>query len=737
MSRTPTSTQVRPKLLVRRGLLAIGLSLLLVVTEAGLRRAWAYQQELTISANFASKESVSPSERIELTLNRALESTEGTLAVFINQTDMTSLFTSTEKGLTYSPNALLLPVGDNSLTVYLISPGNDWKRIAQFPLRVKEAETVGEPTPQPAPPVASRPANGKPRTFGFDTAQFKPSLTINIRGQSALLFFPESNRPERSNFTDISFQGSLQSSLARGSFNSQSQFDFVGTSYQRDALRFGQRGAAAPQIDLSSYLVQFQINRVKVLVGHTSYGTNRYLINGFSSRGVTVTFPLLARADFSFSLMNGTSVVGWSNFFGLDRRKHQIVSGTLGYEFLKRPGGLRVEAALLYGSLLPVNDFNRSNLTDAERSRGFGLRVVASDHAQRFRLDAGYGRSRFGNPADPFLNQGFNVVPVRETARGAYYLDLSYQILKDLALSKERKVNLSFAYRHNRVDPLFRSVAVFTQADRLNHQLELTGNVGEVTLGLSYNRLDDNLDDIPSILKTLNRRNAFQLATPLDSLFAGRATPVAKWLPRISYSFDRTHAFGAFLPTGGDFSLSHVPDQSSTNQSFGAEWQRERWRFGYRFNQSFQDNRQVGRELADFKAQVHNFSFGVTPFRRLNLSCELSSERANTLETNRLDRSLRAGFNFTLQTTKASELSATVSSIFAGDVAKVSQSRNADLDLQWGWRFGVERGQLRKVQGQFFIRYANRYARATDNLFLFRNITKIQTTSAGLSFTFF
>ena len=99
------------------------------------------------------------------------------------------------------------------------------------------------------------------------------------------------------------------------------------------------------------------------------------------------------------------------------------------------------------------------------------------------------------------------MVSVSETTRNARYLDFTYQVLKDRALTKDRKVNLSLTFRHNRVDPLFRSVAVFTQADRADNQFELTGSLGDITVGAVHNRLSDNLDDVPSILKTLTRRN--------------------------------------------------------------------------------------------------------------------------------------------------------------------------------------------------------------------------------------
>src|SRR5688572_8503000 len=708
-------------------------SVLVILTSASAG-AQTNERDLTVTADYSAERPVAATEQIRLRLSRPLQSAEGTLAIFIGRTDTTSMFTPSEEALTYSAQALPLPVGDTTVIVYLISRDGEWKEIAKLPLRVEDKQA------SVAMPVANEShTNGKRRWRGFDHAEFKPSLSVNLRSQSALLYYPDTNRPDRVNFTDISFQSSLVSKFTRGFFNTQSQFDFVGVSYQREALRFGEQGDDAPQIDLSNYSMQLQVKKVKLQLGHNSYGSNRYLINDFSSRGLTLTVPIHERLDFSFSALNGTSLVGWTNFSGLQQRKHKVISGTLGYEFLsKRPGGLRLEVGLLRGSLLPVSNFNQSTLTDAETSRGLGARVVACDKDGRFRLDAGYARSRFGNPTDPLLNQGFAVVPVREAGKGARYLELSYQFLKDFSLNKDRKANLTFAFRHNRVDPLFRSVAVFTQADRADNQFELTGGVGDINAGVSYNRIGDNLDDIPSILKTLTRRSGIQVGGPLISFFGGTASPSNWWLPRVSYGFDRTHQYGAFIPLNSDFTNpSQIPDQASRNQSFNAEWTRERLRFGYRLNHVFQDNRQTGRERADFRSLVNTFTVGVQPHKKFEVNFDLSLEGANSLETGRLDQTRRAGFSFNWQTTKKSTLAATVSTIFAGDAANISRSRNADLDLQWSMRFGVGKGEYRKVQGQFFVRYANRYARATDNLFLLHNITKIQTANAGVTFTFF
>src|SRR5205823_14682343 len=157
-----------------------------------------------------------------------------------------------------------------------------------------------------------------PGKFGFDKSGSLPSLVLAIKSQPAQFDFPASSRPkERATFTDGTLQFSMRNEMTRGRFGAQTSFDFAGSTFQPEALRFGTLGAKAPQIDLSSYLVQFKLGRAKVAIGHTSFGSSRHLVNSFSSRGITVTVPITKRFDFSVAAMNGTSVVGYGNFFGL------------------------------------------------------------------------------------------------------------------------------------------------------------------------------------------------------------------------------------------------------------------------------------------------------------------------------------------------------------------------------------------------------------------------------------
>jgi hypothetical protein len=695
----------------------------------------AQQPELQIQAGFNEQIPIAPDAQPELRLNRPVTAAEGRLAILLGQTDLTALFTATEAGLRYGPPALPLPSGAGEVTVYLVSPRDEWKLLGRFPLRVAQA---GPPSTQTAPPAAE-----KPKRFGFEKFSVAPTLMLGLKSQAAETHFPTANRPLRPTFADAIMRAGLRTQMTRGAFDLQSQFDLSGSSFQREALRFGVMGKEAPHIDLSSYTLQMQLGRHRLSSGQASFGTHRLLMNGYDSRGIGLFVPLGARGDLSLAALNGTSIVGYGNFFGLEERRHQMQNATLGFEFLpKRPGGFRFETSWLSGSLLPRNHFNQTTITDTERSRGWGLRLLASDPAQRLRLESGFARSRFTNPPDPLLNQGLEGVPVRGTTRNARYLEASYDLLRELAMGTTRKANLTVSLRHERVDPLYRSIAAGAQADLLQNQLDLIGSLGEVSINASLGGFDNNLDDLPSVLKTLTRRRAFNLNAPLAPLLK-QTDKRAAWWPRIAYSYDRTHQFAPSVPAGGGFdgndnNLSFIPNQVSLNQFFTADWQLAKWRFGYRYNRSFQDNRQVRREFADLKNLVNVFTFGFAPSAALDVNLELHAESAENREAPRTDRTLRFNSNLNWRMSPLMTLTASFANTTLGDLARTASSRNTDFTLQWSRRFGFkEQSRFRKVQAQFFIIYANRYAHSRDTVFGFNNLRKAQTLNSGLNFTFF
>jgi len=669
-------------------------------------------RELTVTASFAERSSVTRHEPIALHLNRPLQPEEGKLAVLVGATDVTNLFTATAEALSYAPDALPLPTGDTELTVYLVSSHNEWREIARFPLRV----------------LAKR---------GFERAAVIPALNLSNKSQVAEGHFPDAFRPPRVTYQDFTSQVNLQTEHVRSRSSVRSQWSVVGTSYRKEALRYGEKGEKAPPIDLSGYLLQVQESGLQVSLGHVSHGRQRHLISGYGSRGALLSATLSGRADLSFAAVNGTGIVGWENFLGLKERDHRILSGTFGVEALpRRPGALRLEASYVDGSLLPRNPFNQATINDAEKSRGVGLRLVASTMGQRIQVEGGFARSRFTNPPDPFLAQGTEVVPVKETARNARYWDLTLGVLRNVSLSPNLPANVTIHHRHERVDPLYRSVTAYVRPDFVENAFEVQSNVGVVTTQFSHNRSEDNLDEIPSILKTKTRGNAFNLGLPLASLFGTVAGP-RRWLPLATYSYDRTHQFGATLPTHGGFSRAHVPDQVNHIHTATLDWQAARWRFGYRFSYALQDNRQESREKADFVNRTSTLSLGLIPFGTLNLNVDVAFEGAENKEINRSDHTQRYGLNLSLQTTKSSALNVNLSTTLSGDDAKTSERQNSVVNLEWSLGFGFGRGERKLLKGQLFLRYAWQEGRSEDRIFGFADSTKNWSVNTGVNLSVF
>jgi hypothetical protein len=587
-----------------------------------------------------------------------------------------------------------------------VSPAGEWRELSRSPLQVL---TGG----------------------GYQQVQLTPRLSVNNKGQLAE-GHGVAPPPERDEYQDFTLNTGFQTLHAGRSWSLKSQSNFVGVSNRSEALRFGERQARAPKFDLSDYLVTLERGSASLSLGHVSHGSNRHLVNGFSSRGLTGAVRL-GPAELSLAAMNGSSVVGWSNPFGMARSDHRIVSGTLGFEVApKRPGLVRVEASALDGSLLPQGGYTQGVVNDAETSSGLGFRVSAADPSQRLRLEVGFSRSRFDNPSDSTLEQGATLVPVRATSRNARYLDANLEILRGLTLSAALPVTLAASFRHQRVDPLFRSVAASAQADLQENALGLTGMLGQLSVQATLGRSHDNLAALPSILTSRTRAGSLNVALPIGFLAGSAST----WFPTLSYALNRMHQFGTGIPSNSDFSASHVPDQFSTNHTVGAQWQAGRWRAGYQLGRSSQDNRQIGREAADFGNLTHTIGFGVTPVTSLDLALDLGFERADNKEVAQHNRTRRLGGTADWRFTASSALAANYSITRSKDDPLTLEQRNSELRLELSQRVNLFRVSTSRMAGQLFVRYA----RQTGELISMDSPgqpTKNWSVNSGVSLTVF
>ena len=756
----------------------IGASLILTnLTQA--------RSDAKVTVALKAQTPTTPDAPIELNFSRALKPDEGRIGIIIDRLDVTSLFVSDGMRMVYSAALVPLPLGESQMVVYLIGGDNVWREIGRFGLVVVKEKPVSTPiqsapaepsivntvqtarTNRSALPVSSSNLPGKngdpetesatpqvissalapeakdtakPRKWGFEKFDYVPSVTLGIKTQPAQFNFPADARPsQRATFTDGTLQFSMRNEMTRGWFGAQSSFDFAGSTFQAEALRFGTLGNKAPQVDLSSYLVQFKLGRARVNIGSTSFGSSRQLINNFSSRGITITVPITKRFDFSVAALNGTNIVGYGNFFGLGRNKHQLQAATLGVEFLpKRPGGLRLELSGVNAYIQALNNVSQGSVNDVERSKGGTARLIATDKSGRFKFDGGFTRSQYRNPADPLLYQGTNTLAVPFLTRNARYFDASYDVLRGFSMTKSKQINLNVAVRHEQVDPLYKSLGAPAGADKRQYDFQLSGSIGEISVQAGHSRFNDNLRRIASILQSLSRGETFSVALPAAALWGGSSS-TSKYLPRLSYSRSVMHQFAAAIPVNGGFAtdLGVIPNQYSTSQNFSADWQFQKLNVGYTYNRSFTNNQTRGRERFDFLNQTTGVRAGFNPTSRLSLNFELTRDSGNDLGSVKLARTWRIGPTVSWTLNKHMSWTAGLTNTIAGDRAQTSGSRNTEFDTQFSYRMGAERGGLKKVQSQIFVRYADRYARSRDIVFGTASLTRTQIFNAGVNVTFF
>jgi hypothetical protein len=679
---------------------------LTVSAQNPVASATALDSTLTASASFPTDRFIAADTPVAFTLTRPLVPNEGRLALVVGTMDVSALAERSPTMITYRPRMVRLPKGEHEAMLYLVT-GGSWRELARVPIKVLA-------------------------TGGFTSATAKPSAALTMKGQLAEGHSAETPDPQRPTYQDFALSGGLQSEHARSGWTLRTQSNYLGVSRREEALRYGQQQNEAPRLDLSDYMVQLERGGAAFGLGHVSTGSNRYLMNAFASRGVSATVRG-GVASVAVAAVNGSSVVGWDNFAGLDNGDHRIYSATLGVELRpKRPGALHVDATMLNGSLLPQTSFTQGAVVDAERSTGGGVQLSASTPAQRLRAAVGYARSRFDNPTnrDAQLDSGVAVVPVREETRDARYVELNAVLLQNVTLPKLFSTTLNAAYRHERVDPLYRSVAASLQADRLQHAFDVSGNLGALSLQLAHSRGNDNLDRLASVLTTRTRISSAIASLPTASLF--RVRHRADLWPQLGYGVTRTHQFGASVPVNSDFSATHVPDQINVVHDATAALQGEKWRFQYHYNRSDQDNRQVGRERADLEGASSTVSFGVTAHAKIDLSVDASDERLSNRELAQRSRVRRLGATVNWRATALTTLTAFASASASSDDPSTNHADNGEVRFELARGFDLWRNAAGSgTRGQVFLRFANQSSSLRQLSLETPSIPPLRTTHAA------
>jgi hypothetical protein len=666
-----------------RGLVAR--SSVAAIALTGLLALWATpafaQTPVTVTPGFDGTAWLPRNTPIELKLSQPVPPATGRIAVLIGVTDLSAAFAVTPDGLRYKPDLLLLPAGESAVVVSLVNMKDEWTEIARFPIRVLT-------------------------TGGFEKAEFIPRADLNLHGQVAEGHDAASTPPVRATYQDLTLNGGEQSTNVKGAWSLRTKSNFIGVTHQQEALRFGTLGTAAPAVDMADYLVQIDRGRSNVSAGTVMFGRNRLLLNNFTSRGLTSLINF-GKASVALGAMNGTPIVGWTNPLGVDNTDHRIVAAELGVEAVPaRPGAFGVQLALMEGSRLPLAGYNQGAVTDAEHSRGVGLHVLASDAAQRLRVDTGYSRSEFTTPSDPSLSP---VVPAVTTTGDARYADVAFDLLHSLHIPPAHNATLVATYRHEKADPLYKSVGGVARADFFQNSIDVATTVGVLAVQVNHGQGHDNVDGTPSLLETFTRSNGANISAQLAPLFGA---PTSPWLPVLTYSVIQTHLFSDQVPTGGSFTVSDLPDLMSVNQNLAAQWTGPLWHAGYRLVRSSQDNRQIGRELADFRNVNHAVQFGANPNASVTVSVDLAFETATNLQLSQDMHTRRIGGLLNWSFTKTSVFGAGMSDTRTMGNPLTSDQTNAEWHFEIAQRINRRHVQADHPLAQFFLRYT----RQTGNL---------------------
>lgn len=772
------------------------MTLFLISVLIPLSLAQSSVEPMKVTASFSTGKPVAPDTSIQIELSKSLAANEK-IAITIDKTDITALFERTGDRFVYNAKVLPLADGKSTVTVFLIPTSNVWKEVARFGLTVASPspqvemqpanesankpsektteETSGEAKPEEKKADETKPADDKtltetkaetekveaatpaadatasatraPEPPAEATAtekkrflKFLPTFALSMESQPLQQNFPADARPEkRATFTDFNLTGSIKTEAKIGNILNESNFDFAGSSFKEKTLQFGTLGREAPDVDLSSYLMNFTIGKVKASLGHTSFGGNRHLVNSFSSRGISVTVPINKYFDVTGGMMNGTSVLGVSNFLGVSQIRHQMQGATLGVEFFpKRKNAVRLEVTGFNGYLQALNGVSEGQVVDAERSRGFGFRLITSDKTERFKIEAGYALSRFFNANDPSLDPNGTAVPVQAVIRSAFYIDSTNQILKDIKLTKKKNLNLSVGFKYEYVEPLYRSLGASSSADKASQDYSLDGSIGEITFQVGHGRANDNLRNVPSILKLLTRSTRFSLALPLSALVGDSEKP-SPLLPRLGYSIDRTNNLGDAIPVNGGFEvdLATVPDLASTNQTASSSWQFKKFNFGYTYGRTFADNRQAGSENKDQLGWVHGLSFGLNPSDDIGFTAGFSFDSQQNFELNQINRTKTLNLGTTWKPFKGATFTGELAQTLAGDAAQTSLTRNVNYSGQFAYSFAREKTGFEKFGVQIFARFADAFTRNRQTIEVSNVQTRTKIMTAGMTVNFF
>ena len=631
---------------------------------------------------------------------------QGRLRFFVDEMEITPLLQRLAPGVYRYPSARWpLPAGEHGLKLYRQN-GREWELLDETTLR-----------------ILSR--------GGFEEASWTPRADINATG-----------RDERNDSSDLDDEKLQQRQLAlesgletlhrRGDWQIDSSWQWVGSSSPEQSLRYDELGQDAPRLDLSEYRIDLRRRAWAAAIGHQQRGGNPLLIDQFSNRGVGLAWNSTQGAALELAVQAARPLVGWSNPLGLsDASEDRIIS--LGWtrtlpDLAGIPMALRLD--LLSARRVADPGFDEAAVTDLARSRGAGIGLRIGDENMRWSLRIDYARSRFENPPEDF-EQGFAEQPPTLISEDeARAVGLRYRLLDNLP-DELTGGSLSLLLDWRRIDPFYQSIAADITPNEDRKSLGLEGRWKRLAWQAELAQSEDNLSQLPNVLKTLTRERRVSASLDLTG-----EDGKGDWMPsRLGLEWSYQHQFGDNLPVGFDPD-SHVPDQIDEQQGLDLEWSMSAGSLQLRLARSTQDNRQPGRDQADFENREISLSMNAAIRDNLGLELAWAQVMAEELELalERRSREWLLGLDSSFNEHWSASLNWSLTR--EDDSGDQNERENRGWQLQLSWRTELP-GNIGKLPLQSFLRYTRNDDESIDRLFDLASDQRSRAWDIGLSLSFF
>jgi hypothetical protein len=611
------------------------------------------------------------------------------LAIFIGSNDLTGLCDPQGSGeLRCSPALLPMPEGEQEIVVYLVRSATEWQETARVPVRVL---TPG----------------------GLEVSEVAPRLDLNQafevdRGGSADPSAPAAGptSPD-ADVNALTGQAGIATRWRRSGWELRSAWNVMGTSLQAKTLRYATLGEEAPEVDLIDYLVELEHGGTQLAIGHVSHGDHALLLNGLSHRGLSFHQRVGSRMDIGITAQSGQILSGYSDMLGVNSDNY-IAGASAGFELLgNRPGGLRLSLMYLKAETRSQLDFNTGQVPDAQDNSGYDVRLTGCTPGNRWRGSLEFALSRYTNPDDPLLSQGLDVVPVTEETSKARDLDVAWDLVQNRQLGADTYAGVTLGYRYQRSDPLYRTVGALMMADQESHTGTLSASIGGFSFQALQSNSEDNVDDVPTVLKTRTRTTTLGYGLLLRSLFPSPAGGTRAWLPdSVSQTYARMHQQGVNRPPSFDPS-THIPDQVTQILTTGLNWSFQRAALGYQFTLGDLDNRQPAREEADFQNITHGISLGLQVASTLRIGLGLNAASAANREE--ALKQYIDGYNLDLdwQSVRNLGFRGSYTLTEADDSRQLGDSRSWTTLTEINYRIALPMSRAHRFPIQFYLRHVN------------------------------